>query len=450
MTGAAFPPGPRSTIPLFYQLAMVLAPMGFLRKLARDYGDFVHYRSGRQHLYLCNHPDLIKEVLVTQQRYLTKGLTLSRAGELLGTGLLTSEGARHRAQRRVAQPAFHQEHLATYADTMVRCADEAAARWRDGEQLDTARAMMRLTLRIVGTTLFDPDFGLEEAVLMAAVEEILFQLDSVGLPLRALRDRLPTPANRRYRSTTARLDAAIERMLAKARRGNGTDNLLTMMLEAHEAEVGNGSAPRGRLRDEVRTLLLAGNVTLTTALSWCWYLLARHPEVEARLHEELERVLAGQLPSLEALGELRYTRMVLAETLRLYPPVWNLSRRAAVDCEIGSYRVPAGSLLLFSPYLIHHDPRYYPEPERFDPSRWTAEAEARRPRLAYFPFGAGPRGCIGEPFAWMEGVLVIATLAQRWRFRRAPRPAVRLQPGATLRSRHGVPMITERRQGSER
>ena len=224
-----------------------------------------------------------------------------------------------------------------------------------------------------------------------------------------------------------------------------SDTLRGMMVDAYASTVEDQAALHARLRSEIRTLAMAGNLTVATALTWTWYLLAQHPAVEAALHAELDHVLACRPPTLADIPALRFTRQIFAETLRLYPPIWNLSRRVATECEIGGFPVRAGALLLFSPYLIHHDARYYDKPERFDPNRWEEEAERTRPKLAYLPFGAGPRGCMGESFAWMEGILVIAALAQRWRITRLPGPAIAPRPATTLRPKEPIPMVVRAR-----
>jgi cytochrome P450 len=235
--------------------------------------------------------------------------------------------------------------------------------------------------------------------------------------------------------------------MIRERRASGEDrgDLLSMLLLAQDEEDNGGGMSDRQVRDEAMTLFLAGHETTANALTWTWYLVSQHPEVEEKLHAEIDAVLADRLPTADDVAQLRYTRMVLSEAIRLYPPAWAMGRRVLGDYEVPPYRIPANSLIFLSPYVMHHDPRYFPNPDAFDPQRWTAEAQVERPKFSYFPFGGGPRQCIGEGFAWMEGVLLIATLAQRWRLRLVPGHPVALQPLVTLRPKYGMRMVAERR-----
>src|SRR5581483_5627846 len=256
---------------------------------------------------------------------------------------------------------------------------------------------------------------------------------------------LPIPSTLRFRKAKARLDATIYRMIEARRVGSKDEgDLLSMLLLAQDEE-GSGSMTDQQLRDAAMTIFLAGHETTANALTWSWLLLSQHPDVEAKLHAEVDEVLGGKLPTVEDLPKLVYTEKVLAESMRLYPPAWMVGYRAINDYAVGDYFLPAGSVILMSQYLMHHDPRYFPDPFRFDPERWTPEAKAARPKFSYFPFGGGPRVCIGEPFAWMEGILLIATFAQRWRLTLAPGYPVVLQPLITLRPKYGIRMTPEKR-----
>jgi cytochrome P450 len=268
------------------------------------------------------------------------------------------------------------------------------------------------------------------------------------LPFFDLIRRLPLPSNRQADQARQRLDSLMYRIIQE-RRASGIDkgDLLSMLLLAQDEEGDGSGMTDQQLRDEVLTLLLAGHETTANALTWTWYLLSQHPAAEAQLHTELDTVLAGRLPTVDDLLQLRYTRMVLAESMRLYPPAWIIGRRAVQDYEVGGYVIPARSIVIVCPYLMHRDPRYYPEPEVFDPQRWAPEAEAARPKFAYFPFGGGARQCIGEGFAWMEGTLLIATLAQQWQMRLVPGHPVALRPLITLRPKHGMRMVLHTRRG---
>jgi cytochrome P450 len=427
-------------------LAFARGPLAFLRGVAREYGDVVYFGGMSEDFYLLNHPDYVRDVLVTHNAGFMKGRGLQRAKRLLGEGLLTSEPPLHRRQRRLAQPAFHRQRVNAYASLMVdytlRLGRE---RWREGEALDVAREMMHLALNIVGQTLFGAETEAEAEEVREALSTSMASFGRFMMPFAELLSRLPLPANKRFERSRARLDRIIYRIIDE-RRAGGEDrgDLLSMLLKAQDEEGGGGMSDE-QLRDEAMTIFLAGHETTANALAWTWYLLSLHPEAEARLHEELDEVLQGRPPTAEDLPRLRYTEMVFAEAIRLYPPAWILGRRALEDYEVGGYLVPKNSLVILSPYVMHRDPRYWPESDRFDPERFTPEAKAARPQFSYFPFGGGPRRCIGEGFAWMEGVLVVSTLAQRWRLRLAPGQRIEPQPGVTLRPRGRLRMTPERR-----
>jgi cytochrome P450 len=440
-----YPPGPNINFPVYYFLAMRRHPLRFLSDLARDYGDICHFKSGRQHIYLINDPELVKEVLVTQSRHFNKGRTLSRARRILGSGLLTSEGEVHRRQRRLIQPAFHHQRIAAYGQVMVECGVKTASRWRAGQTLDVAQEMTRLTVQIVGKALFDPDFEREAEDTEAVLAEILAKLDALRLPFAGLFDILPTPATLRFKRARARMDGMVYRMMNERRAAGARSDLLSMLMLAADQNDPERAMSERQVRDEIFTFILAGSVSTTNALTWTWHLLSQHPEEEQRLHLEIDAVLQGELPTLETMGQLTFTRMVLSESLRLFPPVWLIGRRAIQDCEIGGYLVPRGAIVMMSQYLMHRHPRYYPDPSRFLPSRWTAEAEAQRPKFAFFPFAAGPRGCIGESFAWMEGILLIAILSQRWKLRPVRNFPVIPSPDLILHPKHGLRMTVQQR-----
>jgi cytochrome P450 len=371
---------------------------------------------------------------------------LQRAKRLLGEGLLTSEGEFHLRQRRLAQPAFHRQRIAGYAATMVEYADRACDQWRAGETRDVAREMMRLTLAIAGKTLFDANVEGEADEIGKALTTTFDLFNTLTLPFRQLLERLPLPASKRFLKARERLDATIYRIINE-RRASGEDrgDLLSMLIAARDEEGDGSGMTDEQLRDEAMTIFLAGHETTANALTWTWYLLSQHPEIEARFHAEVDEVLKGALPTAEDFPRLRYTEMVFAEVMRLYPPAWVIGRRALSDHQIEGYRIPARSILLISPFVTHHDARFYPDPFRFDPERWTPEARESRQKFSYFPFGGGPRLCIGESFAWMEGALVLATIAQRFRMRLAPGHPVEMRPLVTLRPKHGMRMILESR-----
>ena len=306
--------------------------------------------------------------------------------------------------------------------------------------------MMRLTLAIVAKTLFDADVTGEAEAIGQALTTTMESWRQLMLPFAEVLEKLPLPAFRRFRGARDRLDATIYRIIEE-RRADPTDrgDLLSMLMAAQDSEGDGTSMSDLQLRDELMTLFLAGHETTANLLTWTWYLLSQHPEVESRLHEELDKVLTGKLPEADDVPQLTYTEQVLAESMRLYPPAWIIGRRTLQDYEISSYRLPVNTLILISPFIIHRDARYHPDPLRFDPERWTPEAKTARPRFSYFPFGGGSRQCIGEAFAWMEGVLLVATLAQHWRMRLVPGHPVAPRPLVTLRPKFGMKMRIERR-----
>jgi cytochrome P450 len=421
-------------------------PLPFFQNLAAQYGDISYFRLGPQEAFFLNHPDHIKDVLVTNHQSFHKGLALQRAKRLLGEGLLTSEEEFHRRQRRLAQPAFHRARIASYAGVMTDYALETRARWNDGDTLDLSEEMMRLTLGIVGKTLFDADVVSDAREVGEAMTVVMDLFNTITIPFFELIQKLPLPQLRRFDAAKARLDAIIYRLIEERRRSSeDRGDLLSMLLLAQDTEGDGGTMTDQQLRDEVMTIFLAGHETTANALTWTWYLLSQNPDVEQKLHEEIDRVLAGCVPAYEDVAELKFTEMVLAESMRLYPPAWATGRLAIVETEIAGYTVPPKALVLMSQFVMHRDPRYFPEPLRFDPERWTPAARESRPQFSYFPFGGGPRRCIGEGFAWMEGVLLLATLAQRWRLRLVPNHPVALKPVITLRPKHGMRMVISRR-----
>jgi cytochrome P450 len=423
--------------------------LAFYRRLAAA-GDVVQIRMGRERMVLLSHPDDIKQMLVTDQRSFIKGRATDRVRALLGNGLLTNEGESHLRQRRLVQPAFHRERIAGYAAVMADYAERTASSWRPGTTLDVHTEMMRLTRDIAGKTLFDLEVGEDPGGVDEAVDLSLKMYRITVLPMGNLAEYLPIPFVRRVHAARARLTRWLMETIRR-RRQEGTDrgDLLSMLLQAQDAEGADGGAGGGmsdtQVRDEMVTLFVAGHETTAVALSWTWYLLSQHPAIEAKVHAELVEVLGGRRPTAADVPRLPYTRMVLAEAMRLYPPAWILERRAVRDVALRDHKIAAGSLIYTSPYIVHHDPRWYPDPERFDPERWRPEAAAERPKFAYAPFGAGTRVCIGEQFAWMEGVLLLATVAQRWRLIHDPSHVVEVEPLVTLRPKYGMRMRVEAR-----
>jgi cytochrome P450 len=437
------PPGPKNPPIVGNLYAFRSDPLGFLSKAAREYGDLAYFKVARQHMYLVNHPDYVREILVANQGNFIKSRALQRAKILLGEGLLTSEGQHHLRQRRLVQPAFHRERLAGYAAAMSECAVRWRERWQAGSALDISTEMPHLTLSVVAKTLFSADVQSEASEIGEAMTSVLQMFRLLVLPFSEYLYKLPLPSIKRFEKARARLDATIYGLI-RERRNSGKDagDLLSMLLLAQDE--GDEMSDQ-QVRDEALTLFLAGHETTANALTWTWYLLSQHPGVERRLHEEIDAVLAGRAPELADVPQLRYAEMILSEALRLYPPAWAIGRMAKGGFSLGGVEIPAKSICILSPYLVQRDARWFPDPDKFDPERWTPEAREALPKFAYFPFGGGARVCIGERFAWMEGVIVMAAIAQRWRLRLEPGQRVEPLPLITLRVKNGLRMIPEAR-----
>jgi cytochrome P450 len=415
--------------------------------LQRRHGDLVHWRIGPQDVVMVARADLARDVLVTHNRSFKKGPGFERAQIVLGQGLLTSEGDFHLRHRRMIQPAFRRSSVAAYGDVMVSEAARLSDVWRDGETLDVAQEMMRVTLAIVSRSLFGHSVEDEAAAIGEAMKRVGGFFDYLVIALLPLLLRTPLPAVRRFKRGCAELDAATLRVIASRRDGSVASNgdLLSILLAARDIEGDRAGLTDAEVRDEVVTLITAGHETTANALNWLWYLLAHNPEVERRLHEEIDRALGGRLPTAADVEHLRYVEMVLLEAMRLYPPAWGIERRALRDQSIGGCVIPAGAVVLMPTFLMNRDERFFPDPLRFDPERFAPEAVAGRPRHAFLLFGAGPRQCIGNAFALIEGVLVASVLAQRWRLRLVPGQVVAAEATVTLRPKGGLPMTVERR-----
>ena len=439
------PPGPRGGAPFRSVVTFRRDILGMVERMHARYGDVVRWRLGAIPFYLVAHPELVRDVLVTRHRLFTKSRALQRARVLLGEGLLTSEGDFHLRQRRLAQPAFHRERIAALGDEIARISARTAEGWEAGATVDVGREMNRMTLAIAGRTLFGAAVEDEADEIGRALTDALGLFTRLSNPLAPLLDRLPVPATRRFHRARQRLDATILRMVDERRR-SGVDrpDLLGLLLASRDEEGDGGGMTDAQLRDETLTIFLAGHETTANALSWAWHLLGAHPEAEARFHAEIDSVLGGRTPGAEDVAALPYTRGVFAETMRLFPPAYLIGREPKEDFALGGFRVRRGSVVLVSPWLTHRDPRFWEAPLEFRPKRWTPEAEGALPRFAYFPFGGGPRKCIGEGFAWMEGILALATLGQRWRLRPVPGVEPRREPLITLRA-NGLGMRLERR-----
>ena len=445
-----FPPGfQRNLLWFAFRRFRPANPIHLFQHLAEEYGDIAHYKIGWNHIVFLNHPDYIREVLVVQNDNFIKERTVRRTKMLLGEGMITSEGSQHRTRRQVAQPAFHRQRIPEYALTMVEEAARVRDGWRHGEQRDIAIDMMHLTLNVVAQTLFATDLRGEVDELADAINRIMGLYNFlVMLPAAEWLVHVRPPGLAAFVRARKRIDAVVYRMIAAHRqRSSHGSSLLDLMLAASPDY---SAASEQTLRDQVITIFLAGYETVANALSWTWYQLSQNPECEQRLHHELDRELQGRLPNYDDVPRLRYAEMVLAESMRLYPPAWAMGRKARADFRLGEFLLPAKTTVLMSQFITHRDARFFPNPLRFDPERFTPEAKARRTKLTYFPFGAGVRQCIGESFAWMEGVLLLAALAQKWKLRLVPGHPVEPEPLITLRPKFGMRMQLEARDQASR
>jgi cytochrome P450 len=440
------PPGPPRKPLLGNTLEFGADVLGFLTRTAQTYGDIASLRlAGREALMLV-HPEHIEQVLLAQHsRFAKHSFFWRHVSALFGSGLFTSEGETWLRQRRAIQPAFHRQRLAAYGAQMAALSERAAATWGSGEQRDLQRDMAGLTLQIVSRAMFDADLGEQQGEVQRATEQALREI-AVRLrrPL-VIPDWLPLPSNLRYRRAVRALDRVLFRLIAEreARSESGGTDLLSSLLE--RSRTPGAALTRQQIRDEAATMMLAGYESTALALTWAWALLALHPQAEQRLHAELERELGERTPGLADLPRLRWTEAVVREALRLFPPVYLLGREAIADCEIGGWPVAAGTTLFVVPWLVHRDPRWFREPEAFRPERWVDGSTQALPRFAYLPFGGGPRACIGDRFAMMEAVLILACYARRWRVRLDPEQLPVPFPGMVLRPASRVRVRVERR-----
>jgi cytochrome P450 len=396
--------------------------------------------------YFLYHPDHIEHVLATNSKNFIKPLSFRTPffHRLLGNGLLTSEGDFWRRQRRLAQPAFHRERISGYGKVMVKDAEKMLSSWRDGELRDLHCDMMHLTMEIVTHTLFNVDVAMDAEKVASALSILVEPFSSQATLKWIMDNRLPTPGNRRFHRMAAQLDEVIYRIISDRRTSGKEDqgDLLSMLLQAHDED--GSQMTDQQLRDEVITLFLAGQETTALALSWAWYLLAQHPEAEQTLWQELDEVLQGRPPEAADMPKLKFTEMIAKESLRLYPPAYIVGREAVEDCEIGGYHVPAKMQVFMPTWVVQRDARFFDAPREFKPERWTPEFTASLPKYAYFPFGGGPRVCIGNSFAMMEIVLLIAAIAQKFQLKLVTRK-VELLPAMSLRPRNGIRMTVHKR-----
>ena len=428
---------------LRHALSLWRDPISLFEELAREQGDIAHVRIGWRDLYLLNRAELAQELLAADHDSFGKGYSLTRTRFLLGNGLLTSEGDFHARQRRLIRPAFHGRRLQSYAAVMAGCAEQACGRWRDEEPRNIVKDMMRLSQRIVAKCLFGTDIeDADSREASASLDEVIRGFRLLMLPFSPGLVLMPVPAMARLRRARTRLDRLIYNMIDERRRSGDRGDVLSMLLLA-EDERGEGMDDR-QVGDEAMTLFLAGHDTMGNALAWTWYLLSQNGDAEARWHDELDRVLGGRPPTADDLHALTLTRGVLAESMRLYPPVWSVGRQARRTVRLGGRTMQAGAIVQVCQWLLHRDPTYWQEPESFVPERWSADFERGLPRGAYLPFGLGPRLCIGMQFAWMAGTLALATIGQAWRLELDPAQRIATLQTITLRPRFGLTMVPRR------
>ncbi|MEJ2262750.1 MAG: cytochrome P450 [Anaerolineales bacterium] len=448
------PPGPSGRDLLNDLRDLQNNPLSVLLRSTRKYGDFVRLTIGPWNIYLVNHPEHIQQVLQSNNRNYTKDtFQYNMLRTVTGNGLLTSDGPFWLRQRRLVQPAFHRQRILEFGGIITDATQKMLESWKRGASsiahVDIDAEMMRLTLEIIGKALFSVDLSGEAGeitqAVLTALDHIIYRSRHPFSPPLSV----PTQRNRRFKEAMRRLDQAVYAIIQQRRPKslpNAQVDLLSILLQARDEKTGEAMDDR-QLRDEVITLIIAGHETVASALTWTWHLLSDHPEIEEKMHEELTRVLSGRIPTSADLPQLSFTRMVFQEALRLYPPAWIITRKTLKDDEfavLGSdrerYLVPSGSLVVISPYSVHRHPRFWEQPEAFSPERFSAGGSTQQPRFAYLPFGGGPRMCIGDGFAKVEAVLILATIAQQYRFQEIPDHPVEVEPLVTLRPRNGLQM----------
>ena len=435
MTTPEKPPGPRSILGVRQAWAFRSSPLSYLQDLARKYGDVAHFQLGWRHAYLLNHPNLVQEFLVVHAAKQVRGPVMQRGRAVMGDGLLTSEEPLHTTQRKLIQPAFHREPMTRYATVMSICARSACEHWRDGQVFDLHKEMMQLTLAILGRSLFGREIEGDASEIGQAVTELMSLVDLVFVPFSGRLMNLPLPGLGRLRKVRDRLDRLIYGLIEERQKSAAQgDDLLSMLLR-HQMGSSHTEAVR-QVRDECLTILLAGHETIANSLTYVLYLLAQHPEEVEKIRNEANQIAPGRELTAADYDRMPIARAALAESMRLYPPVWVLGRAITEPCKIGGYTASAGAILFASQYLLHRDARFFDDPERFRPERFLPGGKTHQ--FAYFPFGLGPRRCIGEGFALMEGALVLSTILQRWDFELLPETRLVLDPKVTLRPKFPV------------
>ncbi len=439
------PPGPRSFLGIRTSRTLKRDPLKILQDFHRAYGEIVHYSLLSAPIYFLSHPDHVGYVLHKNERNYGRSRDHETLKRLLGNGLLTNDGASWLKQRRLIQPGFHRSRIVHFGEIMTEETEKMLEKWKteapSGEPLDVSSEMMRLTLAIISRTMFGATVSrdavqLEPAITLAQEEARGRMYTLVDLP-----EWVPLPGIRRAVLARQTIERVVMRIVDERRRTNALDqdDLLSMLLNARDADSGE-PMDDNQLRDEVRTIFLAGHETTANALTWTWYLLARNPAAAKKLRAELAHVLCGRLPTVADLPQLPYTKMVVEESMRLLPPVWALSRKAIADDEIGGYHIRSGGTVIVSQFITHRRPDFWEDPESFDPERFAPERVKERHRFAYFPFGGGQRICIGRSFAIIEAQLILATIAQQYELNLVADHPIELEPLVTLRPKFGMMM----------
>jgi cytochrome P450 len=463
-----YPPGPTSLLPNKLLRDFIHNPTETLMAITNKYGDIAHFKFGRQHVYLLNNPQFIEDVLVKNHKNFTKSRGLQVSKRLLGEGLVTSEGEYHDRQRRIIQPAFLPNLVKKYGEIVTAHSVNMCGDWKDEEKLDIHKSMINLTSSIISKAVLGSDIQSAEGSqvgddLLTCAE----YFNRLLMPFGELIEKIPIlPMNKGFQKAKKRLDSIVFNMIQEHRNNTANErpksDLLYTLLEAQDSDAGIKRMTDTQLRDEVMTIFLAGHETTANALTWTFYLLSEYPSVEAKLYEELKSVLGNgngnggskqeangldlRIPTVDDIPNLQYTEKIVRESMRLYPPAWTLGRQAINDYNLDGYVIPAKSIIIMSQYVMHRNPKYFPEPDLFYPERWTRENRIELPRFSYFPFGGGIRGCIGEAFAWMEGILIVATVCRRWRMLHESNHKVELKPLITLRPKYGMKMQLEQKK----
>nr|NIT13394.1 cytochrome P450 [Candidatus Dadabacteria bacterium] len=418
MKSLLLPPGPKGLPILGSSFHYFKDILGFLTHMRQTYGEIAFFRLGKRNMYMVSDPEVVKDVLVTNNKNFSKSRALKRAKMVVGEGLLTSEAETHLKHRRMIQPVFLQSRISKYASVMSEHSVRISQKWQDGQIVDMHKEMMKLTFSIVVKTLFNSDIEKDPEEIGGALTDVMKQFTRLVFPFSEYLDKLPLPGVKKCNEALEKLDRTIYEFITE-RRGNedNYDDLLSLLLSVRSEDDEDEGFSDQQIRDEAITLFIAGQETTANSLSWSLYLIAQHPEVENKLYEEISSVLCGSLPDMDDYKRLEYTKMVFTEAMRLYPPAWTVVRRALSDYVLKDYIVPKGDDIFMSQYVIHRDPRFYTDPLQFRPERWENDYMKSIPKFAYYPFGGGPRLCIGEGFAWMEGVLVLATILSNWKMR---------------------------------